>query len=99
MSEVVLIEFASDELAEQALSRAGFSVGAIDCEPQPRGAPRGILHGNYLISKWRHLDQQQRDMMHGLLSIHGPEGAPAAVTITAERVPAAALDKLREMAA
>ena len=53
--KTICIEFASDVLAEEALKRAGFSVGT-----RQRGAPRGILHGNYLISKWRNADHDLR---------------------------------------
>lgn len=92
--KTICVEFTSDMLAEAALKRAGFSVGV-----RQRGAPRGILHGNYLISKWSDLDQQHRDMMHGEMNCPGPAGTPATVTLVPERLPAAAVTALQEQAA
>jgi len=94
MSKTVRIEFSSDELAESALKRAGFSVGI-----RQRGAPRGILHGNYLISKWRNLDQQHREMLHGEMNRPGPVGTQTTVTLKAGHVPTAAITALQEQAA
>ncbi len=94
MNDVIYIEFTSDKLAEQALRAAGFSVGT-----QQRGAPRGILHGNYLISKWRNLDRQHREMLHGEMNRPGPVGTQTTVTLISGRVPTAAITALKEQAA
>jgi hypothetical protein len=93
MSDVVLIEFASDALAEEALKRAGFSVGI-----RQRGAPRGILYGSYVISKWRNLDRQHREMLHGEMVRQGSAGTITVVTLKAESVPPTAIATLQEQA-
>lgn len=89
----ICIEFASDALAEEALKRAGFNVGS-----RERGAPRGILHGNYFISKWRNLDQQHREMLHGEMNRPDPVGTQTTVTLKAGHVPETAIAALQEHA-
>lgn len=46
--------------AEAALKAAGFSVGS-----RQRGAPSGILLGDYRIAKWRNLSTDEREQLHG----------------------------------
>lgn len=91
--KTICIEFSSDALAEKALKTAGFSVGI-----RQRGAPRGILHGNYLISKWRNLDRQHREMLNGEMNRPGPVGTQTTVTLKAGHVPETAVTALQEQA-
>lgn len=53
-------DFAACDAAEDFLRGAGFSVGSMQ-----RGAPRGIMFGDYLISKDRGLDTEDRAALHG----------------------------------
>lgn len=46
--------------AEGVLTKAGFAVGR-----RQRGAPSGILYGNYVIAKWRNLCDDERAQCHG----------------------------------
>lgn len=46
--------------AERALKAAGFSVGS-----RQRGAPSGILFGDYSIAKWRNMTVAEREACHG----------------------------------
>lgn len=48
--------------AEEWLRQRGFSVGS-PC----RGYPRGILHGDYQIAKWRNLDRSEIIALHGVM--------------------------------
>lgn len=51
---------AARQAAEAALKAAGFSVGS-----RQRGAPSGILFGDYMIAKWRNMNAQERADLHG----------------------------------
>jgi hypothetical protein len=49
--------------AEDFLKLAGFSVAS-----NQRGAPRGIMFGDYAISKWRNLREIERQSLHGQMT-------------------------------
>jgi hypothetical protein len=57
------VDFSASRAAERFLKRAGFSVGR-----EQRGAPRGILFGDYNIQKWRNLTEANRDALHGIMT-------------------------------
>jgi hypothetical protein len=77
-------DFAAVDAAERALSLAGFSVGR-----SQRGAPRGILFGDYDIQKWRNLRTGEREALHGQML--GGRNGPVTVTLFAD-APQAARD-------
>lgn len=56
-------DFAAMRRAERFLEDAGFSVGHAQ-----RGAPRGILYGDYDIQKWRNLNERHRAALHGVMT-------------------------------
>ena len=56
-------DFAALNQAEAFLRKAGFSLGS----PQ-RGAPTACMFGDYAISKWRNLDQDERRETHATLT-------------------------------
>ncbi len=55
-------EFPNAAFASAALKKAGCSLGRLQ-----RDAPRGILHGEYDIQKWRNLRTDDRDALHGIM--------------------------------
>lgn len=55
--------FAATNAAEAWLTSRGFSVGFME-----GNAPRGIRHGDCVISKWRNLSAQDKLAMHGAIS-------------------------------
>lgn len=55
------IRFETEEAAQSALKRAGFSLGRLQ-----RDEPRGVLFGDYDIAKWRNLSAGQRGQLHGI---------------------------------
>lgn len=56
-------EFASIGACERWLKQRGFSVGS-----HQRGAPIGILHGDVSIAKWRNLDGEDIENLHGRIT-------------------------------
>lgn len=82
-------DFAACHTAEWFLESWGFCVGHAQ-----RGAPRGILFGDYDIQKWRNLNQAHREALHGTMTGDMRNG-PVIVTIF-ETAPAAAKDALAE---
>lgn len=68
-------DFEAMSAAENFLKVAGFSIGSSE-----RGSPRGIMFGDYDISKWRHLSQSEIDDLHGRMTGDGRNG-PLTVTI------------------
>lgn len=55
-------DFAALNEARQFLAAHGFSVG-----PEQRGAPIGVMLGDVTIAKWRNLDAEEREDLHGQL--------------------------------
>jgi hypothetical protein len=55
--------------AETFLRTAGFSIGSNE-----RGSPRGIMFGDYDISKWRNLNARERLALHGRATGNMREG-------------------------
>ncbi len=55
-------EFAPCRAAEAWCEAHGISVGH-----GQRGAPRGLLIGNFDIQKWRNLDSDERAALHGVM--------------------------------
>jgi hypothetical protein len=63
-------EFKACEAAERWLSERGFSVGRMQGH-----SPRGILHGDFDIQKWRNLRKDELSALHGRMwgsMRHGP---------------------------
>lgn len=63
-------EFAAMNAAEAWCAGHGLSVGQMQ-----RGAPRGLLMGNFEVAKWRNLTREERAALHGLMTgdmRHGP---------------------------
>jgi hypothetical protein len=85
--------------AEQWCRDNGFSVGYME-----RNSPRGILHGDYAISKWRNLSPVQRKALHGTMTgdmRNGPvfielTDAPAALLALAQNAPGCLVEAIRE---
>jgi len=69
--------FATEADAVAWLAIKGFSVGRMQA-----GSPRGILHGDFEIMKWRNLRPVDRAMLHGML-ISGRNAIRASVAIYA----------------
>jgi len=80
------IEFPTDAAAERALAKAGFSLGT-----NQRSDPRGIMFGDWNISKWRNLSAADRRDLHGVFQRHGPPGSPTTVTLKSGGAPGRAL--------
>ena len=56
-------DFAAFYLAEIWLKNHGFSLGSMQ-----RDDPIGVMYGEYTISKWRHLNDTDRALLHGQLT-------------------------------
>ncbi|HZZ77144.1 MAG TPA: hypothetical protein VFE62_01415 [Gemmataceae bacterium] len=56
-------DFEAINKAEAFLKTAGFSCGSMQ-----RGEPIGIMHGDYLISKWRGMTPPEREQLHGQIT-------------------------------
>jgi hypothetical protein len=68
-------DFAACNAAEVYLEARGFSVGIMQ-----GAAPRGILFGEYLISKWRNMNSREIGALHGIMT--GPmRNGPVKITI------------------
>jgi hypothetical protein len=62
-------DFEANNAAEEFLRVAGFSVGSMQ-----RGDPRGIMFGDYNISKWQNLREIERQSLHGQMLGRGRTG-------------------------
>lgn len=77
--------------AEDWCKARGFSVGALQAD-----APRGILLGDVSIAKWRNLDGQDREDLHGVMEAPWRTWRSGPVTITIRRdAPAAVIEAFR----
>lgn len=56
-------DFAACHAAEAALKAHGFAIG-----PTQRGAPRAIMFGDYAVSKWSNLNQNERRETHATMT-------------------------------
>ena len=92
MSDNIQIKFPSEDAAKQALTAYGFSLGT-----SQRNDPRGIMHGDYLIMKWRNLSNKDKDDLHGAYHRHG-YGGPVSLWMK-PNCPPKALARLTEMSA
>ena len=72
-------EFEAENAAEALLGANGFAIG-----PSQRGAPRAVMFGDYTVSKWRNLSQDERRETHATLTGDGRWGP-----ITLRLLPAA----------
>lgn len=54
------IHFPTEAAAQTALKENGFSLGT-----SQRDDPRGIMHGDFCIMKWRNLDAKDKEDLHG----------------------------------
>jgi hypothetical protein len=68
-------EFAASHAAEEWCARHGISVGFMQ-----RRDPRGLLYGDYAISKWRNLTAEHRRSLDGRMTGDMRNG-PVTVTI------------------
>lgn len=68
---------------EAEMSAAGFSVGR-GCA----GMPTGLLFGDFDMAKWKNLNREDRDGLHGVVTGSRREG-PLLVTIFDDAPPAA----------
>jgi hypothetical protein len=66
--------------AEAWCKARGFSVGAMQAD-----APRGVMHGVMRIAKWRNLDGQDREDLHGVMEAPGRTWRTGPITITIRR--------------
>lgn len=66
--------FAAVHAAEAWCREHGFSVGRMQA-----GAPRGLIHGECVISKWRNLTSGDRRALHGIML--GGRGGPVQVVL------------------
>lgn len=75
--------------AKRFLEQRGFSVGEID-----RGNPIGVMLGDASVGKWRNLDTEERNDLHGQLT--SPDGFRFAdVTLTIrDDAPSAVLESI-----
>lgn len=55
-------EFHAVVAAEKWCEERGYSVGEMQCD-----APRGVLKGEYHITKWRNLTQEEREQLDGVM--------------------------------
>lgn len=74
MTDQRVVHFDNSASAEAALAAAGFSLGRLQ-----RDDPRGVIHGDYDIMKWRNLRPSDRAALHGIFQRHGHDGL---VTVT-----------------
>lgn len=84
-------DFKAMSAAEKWLRNRGFSIGSPE-----RGNPRGLLHGDFLISKWRNLSAQEILDLHGTMKGNMRDGpiqvdifdhAPADAIAAVKRTP------------
>jgi hypothetical protein len=71
-------DFVACRAAERWCAENGYSVGRME-----RGAPRGLLRGDYDIQKWRNLRKAERDALAGTMSGDMRNG-PVVVTLWAQ---------------
>ena len=79
-----VIEAPSETAAQDALTKCGFSLGRLQ-----RAAPRGILHGDWDIAKWRNLSQTDIDGLDGIYTRQhrdGPVTLTFRETVSAEHI-------------
>jgi hypothetical protein len=69
------VDFSATRKAEEFLMRNGYSFGSMQ-----RNDPRGIMNGDYLISKWRHFTQKERSEFDGVMT-GSPRNGPVFVDI------------------
>ena len=85
--------FADTPTAEKALTEAGFSIGTTQ-----RDAPRGLMLGDGVISKWRNLDGDERGELDGAVTrVAAGPGSPVKVFIN-HPVSAAAMQAFQSAA-
>lgn len=73
--------FPNEAVAERILREAGFAIGTLQ-----GGAPRGLMHGDYVVMKWRNLGDGHRETLHGVYARHD-RGGPVTVKLF-DRCPA-----------
>ena len=89
-------DFEAVRVAERFLADAGFSVGIMQAH-----APRGILFGDYSISKWRNMTPREVSRLDGKMV--GGRAGPVNITIYHDARPEAreaftkALEKIERM--
>jgi len=76
-------DFQASYAAADWLEARGFSVAS-----SQRGAPRGILFGDFIIAKWRNLSAREKADLHGVMTGDGRRG-PITVTLYAHAPEAA----------
>lgn len=61
--------FQARNAAEDFARSCGFSVGS-----GQRGAPTGLMYGDYLVAKWKNMSLAQRRALHATITGDGREG-------------------------
>lgn len=56
------------------------SIGA-SCGSNQRGAPTGIMFGDFDIAKWRNMNARERGELHGVIDAGDHRNGPVAVRI------------------
>ena len=87
----VIIEFEAERAAKKALEACGFSLGELQ-----RDERRGVMFGDYAISKWRNLSKQDIADLHGVYKRAFRDG-PVKITFR-ETCPSEPLYALHDMA-
>jgi len=90
MTNPLTYTFPSEPAAERILRAAGFAIGRLQAD-----APRGLMHGDYVVMKWRNLSAADRDGLHGVYARHH-RGGPVTVKIF-DRCPAEGRGVLRRL--
>lgn len=85
-------DFAATNEAERLLKAHGFAIG-----PSQRGAPRAVMFGNYIVSKWKNLNRVEREFTHATLTGDGRNGPLTLRLLPA--APDAAVEALAQLAA
>lgn len=88
-------EFEALNEARSFLAAHGFSVGSLQ-----RGAPIGVMFGDYKIAKWRNLDSEDIADLHGRLESKNGSFRTGPITLRIRSdAPQAVHDALKEGAA
>lgn len=69
-------DFAALHAAEDMARELGLSIGS-----HQRGAPTGLMFGDYDIAKWRNLSKAERTALHGIIHGFDKRNGPVCLTI------------------
>lgn len=74
-------DFEALRAAETHLRARGFSYGSSE-----RGAPTGVMYGEFDISKWRNLSAEDRKSLDGAILAGDHRNGPVVIVIQNEKV-------------